>query len=374
MRRSMIHRLVLILSVIVALVFLAACPKETSNERQGPPLPTEIVDLIAILGDAHHINRSAAIEALAARGEEAVAPLTESLGKDEPTREGAMLALAKIGAPAVPALSETLKSQDRAVRDAAIRALRQIGPGAVDAVSPLKDAFTATQSPNERVLILNALADIAPDDQGLLNLLAVALNVEDLCPYALQVLGRLGPKAAGAVPNILPYLENPSTQVRMEAMDALKSIGVTEGVLTKIAERLTDPDSRIRAEAARVLGSFGSVAGPTTSALAGRIDDPEFEVRQAVISALGDIAPESRGALRQLISTLSDPNPQIRREVANALAKFGPEGESAVPDLQRAMESDEFEYVREAARRAIDSIQGAATETGSGQGSTSQAG
>jgi len=358
--KILLSRYLIPLLSILILFSLTGCPQPPGENGNGQsqPLPSGTDDLIKILGEKLHPNRIDAIQALIAKGEEAVQPLILSLTTSDDTRQGASQALAGIGKPAVPALIEALKSPEWQVRYGVIEALKGIGPDASDSVTPLLSAFGVSRDLNERVAIMYALAAIAPSSNDTLGLLQTALLVSELRNYSLKVLGEIGPDASQVVPRILTYIEDPDTQTRYEVISALGRIGPLEGVVTAIAGRLKDSEDRVKIEAADTLGSFGLAAAGAASGLAGALKDTEPEVRKAAARALGALAPASRVAIDALIEALGDTNPQVRREIVNALGKFGPDGTRALNALKRVAGSDEFDYVRTAAQQAIDSIEG----------------
>ncbi|MFO8071546.1 MAG: HEAT repeat domain-containing protein [Polyangia bacterium] len=144
--------------------------------------------LIGILGDAEIRVRIAAINALAAIGEPAVAPLIRHLRSDSPhanrkfsvvrknKRKGKgkkrslrsifvpmRIALEKIGEPAVEPLIEALGSADETLRHNAALALGSMGKKAAVAVKALKKA-AKNELAKDRIDALNALFRIAPTD------------------------------------------------------------------------------------------------------------------------------------------------------------------------------------------------------------------
>jgi len=355
-------RFLLILVCIAALVSTVACPTQQAagGKDSAPKLPTGIPELIKILGEKHHANRNAAIQALSARGQEAVDPLLAALAdENEDTREGATQALAGMGAVAVPTLNQSLLSQTYSVRYGAISALGEIGSAATDSITPLMRVFGNTQSMNERTAIVHAVVKIAPTDPQVLSLLQACLIVKDLRQAAMTGLGEIGPGAEVVVPKLLPFLEDKDPQTRFETIVCLEGIGPVEGVVQGIAGRLKDTETRVRLKAAQTLGKFGLSGAGAASVLAAALDDPEADVRQASARALGEMAPGSISTLTKLTNALQDKDPQTRREVAVALGKFGSPASSAVKALQKVAQSDEFDYVRTAASQAIEAIQGA---------------
>jgi HEAT repeat protein len=94
--------------------------------------------------------RETAVDALARIGEDAVAPLVQTLSDPDPeARASAARALSRMGPtaePAVPALIVALKDEDRDVRQSAARALGQIGPGAHAAIPALIEAMRESET------------------------------------------------------------------------------------------------------------------------------------------------------------------------------------------------------------------------------------
>jgi HEAT repeat protein len=357
--RVAVFRHIISLICIAMLSSTAACsnPPSGGGAHQAPPLPNRIDALIDILGQKNAPNRNAAIQALAARGDEAVNPLVDAMAKGEDTRQGAISALVAIGKPALPALNQALTSQDWQIRYGAILAIGEMGPDAAESVGSLLNVFAGNRNPDEQIAIIHSLGRTGPGNAEAMGLLASCLLVDSLRNYALRAFGEMGASASPAVPRILSILEDQDTQARFEAISALEGIGPFEGVVDGIAGRLKDGEARVRLEAAKALGEFGPDAAGATSALADALGDSEADVRQAAAKALGDIAPASAAAIPKLIRALGDSEPQTRREVANALGRFGSHASSSVSALQRIADSDEFDYVRNAARQAIQAIQ-----------------
>lgn len=92
--------------------------------------------------------------------------------------ETAADALGRIGAPAIPALVQTLQNADPEVRLKATAVLGRIGPEAKDAV---QDLIRLLDDPDERVR-----------------------------KAAARTLGRIGPAAGDAVPGLMRSLFEPS--------------------------------------------------------------------------------------------------------------------------------------------------------------------
>jgi HEAT repeat protein len=73
-------------------------------------------------------------------------------------------------------------------------------------------------------------------------------------------------------------------------------------------------------------------------------------------AALGWFGPDAKEAVPALIKALADPDLGVRLDAATALGAIGPDAKDAVPALQRIAEKDPTEFIRNAARAALDKI------------------
>jgi HEAT repeat protein len=110
---------------------------------------------------------------------------------------------------------------------------------------------------------------------------------------AADALGRLGPKAAAAIPDLVGALER--REVRRPATEALAAIG-PEAVL----------------------------------ALLGALDSEDYHAKNAAAEALVRIGPKAVGPL---IEVLRSPSPERRGRAADVLGRLGPAAEPALPLL-----------------------------------------
>jgi HEAT repeat protein len=162
-------------------------------------------------------------------------------GEDVVERQGAVLALAKFGPPAVPALAHAL------------------------------------------------------DDKQLVN---VRL-------WAAHALGKIGAKAEGAVPRLEAALKDPSGLVRVEAALALWRIGQYKEAVPALIKELKDADPGVRSRAAEMLGAIGPPAKKAVPGLVEGLKDPGVmvkgrpegdtlvPVREAMGRALKKVDPET---------------------------------------------------------------------------------
>jgi hypothetical protein len=90
----------------------------------------------------------------------------------------------------------------------------------------------------------------------------------DVRATAAQALGKIGPAAKKAVPDLLTALRDEDEDVRAAAAAALGKIGpVTKEVVPALTEALKDPAYIVRANAVGALGRIGPAANAATPAL-----------------------------------------------------------------------------------------------------------
>jgi len=324
----------------------------------GLATPEIISDLYGALRDPFWRIRAAAAEALGRLAPATAVPwLIEALrGKDEGLREHATDTLIRIGHPAVPALIELLKDDDKRMRYVAIWALGQIGPVTNEIVPAL---IAALKDKDEAVRFA-----------------------------AAQAIGEIGPAAKCAVPALLAALKDKDRDVRYYVILALGSIGpATEEVVPALIVALQDNDANIRFAAAQALGQFGPDAKDAVSVLSEKLWDEYVDVRESAAIALGKIGPEAfnavnrliaalqygyfdvinnnaaiqglvgigPGAVRSLTDELKNNNVFVRRCAAIALGKIGPKAKSAVPALI-ATWRDGYTKLNRASAQALASI------------------
>ena len=197
-------------------------------------------------------------------------------------RKEAFNALAKIGAPAVPALmkivSDRKKKWDR--RWNAVEALADIGLPAVAAAPVLRAALLdATFSQNELYEIPAALRKIGASKEAvpeLTNWLEQTAPVEArhrLCIYeCAKTLADAGPAAKPAIPVMVSYLQQQLKSSddwgasRREECNALGAIGdPSPAVLAVLNLATADSNEQVRAAAVAALARLAKTPLPTGS-------------------------------------------------------------------------------------------------------------
>jgi HEAT repeat protein len=226
--------------------------------------------------------RQAAVTGLCELGPDApsaVGPLIACLADEDPVlRANAVLALSRIGAPAVEGLTACLTSEDERMRLGAIETLGWIGPDA-------RPAF------------------------GTLKAILPQLSVETLmASYAALV--KISGLAAEGVPMLVARLDHSDARIRLTCLERLAELGETA------------------AEAAI----------PMLICL----KDPADEVRAAAALALACIKSHSTEAVEALTQLLEDPHPPARIHAAIALSTMGASAQPALTRLQQLQaDSDE---------------------------------
>ena len=223
---------------------------------------------------------------------------------------------------------------------------------------------------------------------------------------AVFALGKYGPQAQMAVPDLVPLLKDDDWAVRSGTADTLGKIGPAAGqAVSALVECLKDSHPDVSLYAARALGEIGLPARSAVPALleafeqdhdsllrgiAGRslvqlgrttatvqallqdlkdenrrknsykalaeigpialdglvkmLKDPDWSARSCAVRALGRMGAEAKPALGALLIALNDPHSSVRANAAEALANTGP-GLDALPHLKRAA-ADEDRFVR----------------------------
>jgi HEAT repeat protein len=149
---------------------------------------------------------------------------------------------------------------------------------------------------------------------------------------ACEALGRIGPAAKAAAPELLAAMKDSAAQVRIHAAWALGEIDAGAPAIPALIEALDDEDSEVRRYAANALLKHGRLAEPAVAKLIERLqsDDPGAYMAAA---ALGEIGSPAKAAIPHLITALKKETGLLRAEYAQALGKFGPDARDAIPVL-----------------------------------------
>ena len=274
--------------------------------------------------------------------------------------------LSRMGAkarPAVPALVEMLRADDRRTAAFAAWALGAIGPDAAEAVPALaavieKDwkapyakwtfspvpfaAWALGRIGTDRDEAVEALAEAA---SGQVHVLAV--------DPALFALRQTGAKAAGALDVLLEQID------RTHAPEALANVGTA--AVPRLIELLGDGHVEKRLGALKALGLIGPGAKPAVPGVIERLGDEHPWVRARAAWALGRIDPGSAVVCAAVAAAMNDADTNVRYQAAGALAKCDASNE-ALGALERALLKDRRNEVRAAAAAALGRLGAAAVD------------
>ncbi len=244
--------------------------------------------------------------------------------EDWAIREEAATMLGSFKDPrAVVPLTRALHDTDRAVREAAIGALSSIGGPSIPALATcLADPVLHVQEAASSIL-----ASIA--DARVFAPLVDALGSRDwiVRMHAAKALGRIG--EAGAVPSLMPLLQDKVKAVREEASGALAAIG---GVaILALIQGLDHDEWLVRLHAVEALGKLKS-SDAVEPLLRVLFNDRDSAIREDVVRALGAIG-DAR-AVDYLVLVMKEPT--LRLIAVEALGHIG--DRRAVPLLRRVVE------------------------------------
>jgi HEAT repeat protein len=258
--------------------------------------------------------------------------------------------LAKIGPSVLPLLLKALEDKDPRVRAGAAEALGQM----------VKPPLMAVYSPDEpfgiRVDDASAsavvLAPAAPR-------LAEALQDPDsnVRIQAAIALALIAPNDNRAVPILVQLLDGADRPLREAALAALDGMGEGAKNAAPTVGRVlaTDNDPHAAAQAAHVLGSTAGAAAcePLARAIA---DSKDSFVRQSAVTAMGRLWPACPQTIPTLKGTFGG-DAGVASASASGLGKIG---KPAMPALTAALKSSD-PHTRQAAAEAFASMNAALT-------------
>lgn len=134
----------------------------------------------------------------------------------------------------------------------------------------------------------------------------------------------MGPDASNAVPALITALENP--YLRPEALTALGKIGPTAArAIPNLKSLLHDPDNYLRGQAAAALLRIDSDVDTALPILLQALPSANMYSKRDWIIALGEMGPRARPAVPALVRELNGPNKWSHKDIANALQQIEPE-------------------------------------------------
>lgn len=298
--------------------------------------------------------------------------VADAKSSDETVQRNAIHQMGTLGAAAVPALTDLLKSDSPVVRGYAARALAMIGPAAKGATEGVIDLL-GDPEPAVRRYAIEALAAIRPGPQVSVPLfiklmqdsdpgvqmrvmsavadakgkavpaLIEALNNEGAAFWACIILRDIGPDASDAVPALTEKLKDSNPQIRREAILALAAIGSPDAV-PAIAPLLKDEQAAVAATYA--LAMLGSIPPEADAVVRANVKSKDPMLSATSMWALGRLHPDDKrltqAVIEHLVPLLKNEDAFVRTAAARALASLPPNPEIAGPIFKKAMdEGDE---------------------------------
>lgn len=263
------------------------------------------------------------------------------------------LADAGVKRRALPCLIELLMSEkDGQVRLAALDAVIDLGPGAEPAIPALVHTLKTNyggqgrEESHQDYRSALALAGIGkPAVEPLRGLLGE--RKESVRAEVVMALGRIGPDAAAAVPDLIPLLGDKGERIRAEAAVALGKIGpAAVGPLVAAAE---GGDAGIRARAVEALGSSPEPDERARRAVLARAADEDPAVRATALKSLAKVEKSDDALMPVIEGGLRDRDGRVRLAAVNLLAGRRPLLEGMAPKLEALLAAEDDGVSRHAA-------------------------
>ncbi len=251
------------------------------------------------------------------------------LAHNKSIRAKAAAELVQGGEESIPLLRRFLLDRNEGLHQEALEIIRRIGAGAI----PLLTEMTGWNEISIARRAVDLMIDLAPETETAQPALVRALKSGDLplARDAARALGALGPRASPSVPQLVNALSHRDPQVRLYAAEALASVGTDAAAAAPdLAQALRDPSTGVRYAAGEALAAIGPPAAPSIPDLLEALKDDFLYVRICAVGALGSIGSKTEAVLTALKAAANDP--AMRTEVEWALRQImgaTPDGSSA---------------------------------------------
>jgi HEAT repeat protein len=238
-------------------------------------------------------------------------------------------------------LRRALMDRDATVRACAARALLHTGDA--DVRKAIR-AWTRDTDPGVRLLAVELSGEVG-DRTAIAR--ALADSAEEVRLAAVRALGRLGAEAAATA---MGRLEDPSSRVRLAAIDVLVA-AEDRRAAPLLVDRLGDAAVEVRRRACLALAELDdSRAAP---ALIRSLADPMSEVQAATAEALGRLRAVE--AVSPLADRLAAADPAVRHAAIVALGMLGDRDPRAVGLLVEALGDKDLHATAEESLRGLGS-------------------
>jgi HEAT repeat protein len=271
------------------------------------------------------------------------------------------LALARIGAAAVPPTAKQLEHTNPLVRIQAAQTLGAIGPPAKVVKDALKKAL-GDATTNVRVEAAVALCALNEGEEDALKVMKQALDEPNsaIAAVAIEGIPRMGASGKSLVPLALAKMADANPNTRRAAVWLVGRLPPDEGARSaaELGKRATDDQPAIRRIAGLVLEQLGAAAAPAAEALGQALpDELELDIREQFIEALIAMGAGAKPALPGLLPLMSDKNltSALRAKIVTATAIADP-GSTAVSTALIKAAADTDPTIRAAAADAMGKL------------------
>ncbi|HLX64985.1 MAG TPA: DUF2950 family protein [Planctomycetota bacterium] len=268
--------------------------------------------------------------------------LAAGLGdQDETVRTLLLEALSTCGAEnktLLPLFKSALHDKAYGVQLLAVKTLSEMR-GELEAIVALADVRVHEPKSQVRNEVSRAVLAAGPDALAALPLLREALKSNDVSSrdWASQVIEKIGPPAADAIPELIEFLIN-SKDYRSETARVLGKMGAK--AIDPLLAVLKSNDNNLRTYAGNALAYIGAPAVPKLTAA---LSDTNADFVEAAETALERMAPASAPAIPELIRNAYSKDGKIQSMAVQTLSKLGA---LAAPALINELRKDD-----EASRR-----------------------
>jgi HEAT repeat protein len=330
--------------------------------HMGADAKAAVPKLAGRVKDADQTVRQAALAALSQLGPVArpAAPEVLELVKDAQPhiRYQSLMTLERIGAdPAAvkPVIKEAMKDPMPYIRAQALTLLWVVDPGNEEvlpgAMALLKEANTRFYGINLLIRMGPAAAKAVPDLAALLKNNDVNINRQ-----LVQALGQIGPAARSTVPDLIPLLKPRDQYMRQLVVTALRNIGGGDPkeLVPAVLEVLKDDQGTfVRGQVYDLLAEHGPAAAEAVPALLDELRRPVWQFQPQATAALARISPE-RGR-KEGVPLLKKwlTNQGVRLPAAGSLLRLDPENKEAFGMLATILKDPAQGWLRQQAADAV---------------------
>jgi HEAT repeat protein len=325
------HRLAVVIAALLLPVFaqgvIAAEPSSSSEPvYQGKSVSDWVAALEPPQSVSTRSKQAEAEEAIHAIGPDAIPSILRyRRGARVQRLELIRHACAVLGPEGEARIVDALNDSDPVVRETALQVLPKTAFQAAtdDIIKLVSDPVRPV-----RAAAVLTLLRLAPDHPETVTALIEALH--DTSPAASErdlqfsredaavALGKLGPKAKAAIPDLMDLLTDSNDDLREAAASAVWKIERNPSVIPVLAERLQDArDYQTCVRVMKTLAEIGPAAKSAVPVIRKKIEDPgvsfvpaTVDLAQVAVDALAKIDPAAAAEARKRLRELPKENPQ----------------------------------------------------------------